>query len=227
MTVIDHRAAAVLSAVTEAWLSTTDIFNSLYAYGWPWSAQVTRDALHFLASNGKIERRKVGASWHWKLGRIDWQPEPAPVVEPEVAFEPVNATEHVNALVDTIKRLANTLGVPLALLAPPSEQRATDLSDVLATLAAADPDGPDLARLNEALLKRAIRRAAYDMGKALLDVLDGWIEGQQENHEAMGHRDTDCCDTFEPDDIRRMVNDAARVMGAPEPYRPGVTDAAS
>lgn len=45
--------------------------------------------------------------------------------------------------------------------------------------------------------------------KAMLAVLDGWIEGAQSNHEALGHRETGCCSTFAPEDIRRMVEDAA------------------
>lgn len=46
--------------------------------------------------------------------------------------------------------------------------------------------------------------------REVLAALDGWVEGAQSNHEAMGHRDTDCCTTFHPDDIRSMVADAAR-----------------
>lgn len=54
----------------------------------------------------------------------------------------------------------------------------------------------------------------------LLTVLDGWIEGAHENHEALGHRgestDQLCWTEFHPSDIRRMVNDAARELGLSE-----------
>lgn len=221
-----HRTAVVLSAVAGAWLTTTDIHSDLVTHGFPWSPSVTRETLHFLASEGRIERRKRGAALVWRTPEPPAAPEPAQC-DP-VAVEP---KAHVEALVDTIKRLAATLGVPLALLAPPSDERAADLSDVLAKLAQADPDQPDLGHLHEAILKRAIRRAAYDMGKALLDVLSGWVEGNVSNHDAMHegtHDAEDCAETFTASDIRRMVNDAARIMGAPEPYAPEVaTDAAS
>lgn len=45
-------------------------------------------------------------------------------------------------------------------------------------------------------------------------VLDGWIEGSKINHEALGHRDN-CCETFHPEDIRRMIEDAEREIGTP------------
>lgn len=54
----------------------------------------------------------------------------------------------------------------------------------------------------------------------LLVVLDDWINGVHDNHEAMGHRGestgSECWRQFAPDDIRRMVNDAAREVGIPE-----------
>lgn len=48
----------------------------------------------------------------------------------------------------------------------------------------------------------------------VLDVLDGWIEGAKSNHEALDHRDTDCCTAFHPEDIRNMVADARRSIEA-------------
>lgn len=46
------------------------------------------------------------------------------------------------------------------------------------------------------------------------DTLDGWVEGARANHAALEHRDRieDCCLTFAPDDIRRMVEDARREL---------------
>jgi hypothetical protein len=61
----------------------------------------------------------------------------------------------------------------------------------------------------------------------LLTVLDGWVDGAHDNHEALGHRDEirgeECWTRFHPQDIRRMVNDAARDLGLsefPEPEYP-------
>jgi len=78
-----------------------------------------------------------------------------------------------------------------------------------------DVDLADLTEAQEYLAKRIVKRAVYDTGKALLDVLDGWIEGAAENNESMGRRDADPRE-FHAADIRVMVNDAMRLMGAPE-----------
>lgn len=58
---------------------------------------------------------------------------------------------------------------------------------------------------------------------AVLDALDGWIEGAQSNHDDMGHRGEntgdECWRSFAPGDIRNMINDAARELGVTEfPY---------
>jgi len=78
-----------------------------------------------------------------------------------------------------------------------------------------DADLIDLVATDDLLARRIVKRAVYDTGKAVLDVLDGWIEGARENNEAMGRRESDP-EQFCAKDIRRMVNDAMRVMGAPE-----------
>lgn len=66
------------------------------------------------------------------------------------------------------------------------------------------------------------RRVALDQ---LLVVLDSWIEGAKENHQAMGHRNEntgeECWTQFEPDDFRRMINDAARDIGLIDPVWKG------
>lgn len=78
-----------------------------------------------------------------------------------------------------------------------------------------DPATTD--RVDE-LVDRIVRRAQYAALSAMLPMLDGWIEGARENHEAFDRRDA--FDTsFEPDDIRCMVNDVARELGVPEPWR--------
>jgi hypothetical protein len=55
---------------------------------------------------------------------------------------------------------------------------------------------------------------------AMLGTLDGWIEGQRANHDALGHRaepvGEECWRQFAPADIRSMVNDAAREVGVHE-----------
>lgn len=80
-------------------------------------------------------------------------------------------------------------------------------------------------------LKSARKIAAHQALWALLCTLDGWIEGAQENHEAMGHRGEntgeECWHSFTPADIRLMVNDTAREMGisefpTPQPAREDV-----
>jgi hypothetical protein len=69
------------------------------------------------------------------------------------------------------------------------------------------------------LVDRIVRRARYDALKTLLSVLDGWIEGSRSNHEALDHRTSfdGCCGQYAPEDIRAMVNDAARDLGTPLP----------
>jgi hypothetical protein len=62
------------------------------------------------------------------------------------------------------------------------------------------------------------RGAARALGR-LLEVLEGYIEGAKENHEAMGHRGentgSECWTTWHREDIQSMVNDAAREVGLP------------
>ena len=57
--------------------------------------------------------------------------------------------------------------------------------------------------------------------RAVLEVLDGWIEGAQSNHDACDHRGesqgSECWRSFTPADIRAIVNDAAREVGV-KPY---------
>lgn len=51
-------------------------------------------------------------------------------------------------------------------------------------------------------------------------VLNDWIKGAKENHEAMDHRyenrGDECWRTFAPSDFRNMINDAARELGLQE-----------
>lgn len=66
-----------------------------------------------------------------------------------------------------------------------------------------------------------------DALQAVLEVLDGWIEDCMSNHEASAshqneNRGEECWRTFTPQDIRYMVNDAARTMGL-RPFDPTMT----
>jgi hypothetical protein len=69
-------------------------------------------------------------------------------------------------------------------------------------------------------IDRIVRRAKYNALREVLAQLDDAIEGQKSNHEALGHRDEFvwCWDRWHPNDIRRMVNDAARATGTREPW---------
>lgn len=90
----------------------------------------------------------------------------------------------------------------------------------------ADMDLPSLHDLDRDLMSRIVRRARYDVLRSMVNVVAGWIEGAQGNHEALGHRGEplggECWRSFAPDDIGRMINDAAREANCPEPYRPGM-----
>lgn len=65
----------------------------------------------------------------------------------------------------------------------------------------------------------AVEGQSYALA-VFLNVLDSWIQGAKENHDAMGHRNenrgAECWRQFTPSDIRRMVNDAARELGVQE-----------
>jgi hypothetical protein len=64
------------------------------------------------------------------------------------------------------------------------------------------------------------QRGAQRALRVLLEELDGWIEGQQANHQASPHRGEnrgeECWRLWAPADFRSMVNDAARRVGVPE-----------
>jgi hypothetical protein len=77
----------------------------------------------------------------------------------------------------------------------------------------------ELFDLDNSLTDAVVKRVRYDTLVTVLGVLDGWIEGAKENHDALEHWDPKCCDTFRDEDIRRMVNDAARELGVTEPYQ--------
>jgi hypothetical protein len=83
--------------------------------------------------------------------------------------------------------------------------------------AAADPATED--DVSE-LVARIVRRAQYDALRAVLSVLDGWVEGMARNCEELHegtHPVDDCSKTFHVRDIRAMVGDAARHLGTVAP----------
>jgi len=84
------------------------------------------------------------------------------------------------------------------------------------------PLGAELGELLAAdarVTQRVVKRAKYDALRTMLDVLNGWIEGAHENADAGSGSHADA-EQFHADDIRRMVNDAAREHHVREPYRP-------
>lgn len=62
-----------------------------------------------------------------------------------------------------------------------------------------------MTQAQRALIERVVRRAAYDTGKLMLASLAGWVEAGT--------------DQFTAANIRTMINDACRAMGAPEPWQ--------
>lgn len=130
-----------------------------------------------------------------------------PAAPPKLPRPPSATVDEISKVAGAVAELAREIA-GLSLPGP----------DALVAHAEADLD--ELLGVDRALARRVVRRAQYEALKALLDALDGWVEGAAENHEALGHRDADCCSTFAPDDVREMANDAARVLGVAEPWRP-------
>lgn len=109
---------------------------------------------------------------------------------------------------------------------PEAKQLLEDIRDRLPRVSSlADQVPPGLRLLVAAAAPKGSELAAAKSSAlyAVLVVLDGWIEGSRISHDAMEHRGEpqgeECWRQFTPDDIRRMVNDAAREVGISEfPY---------
>jgi hypothetical protein len=84
-------------------------------------------------------------------------------------------------------------------------------------MAAAEADDPAATDDSNELLDRIVRRAQYTALKAMLDMVDGWVEGVRDNNVAMNRPNDDVL--FEPLDIKRMVNDVARELGTAQPFK--------
>lgn len=101
------RSYVVLSAVADAWLSTTDIADTLYAAGYSWSPATVRDTLKSLAERGLVLKRKVGAAYRWRTLDKPQPPAPAATIDtlPEGSIV-VTPDEPPAALADVAARVA-------------------------------------------------------------------------------------------------------------------------
>jgi hypothetical protein len=98
--------------------------------------------------------------------------------------------------------------------APPTKFTTHHLDGSQTVTTASGPERDEIPETNR-------KTGAHHALRVVLDVLDGWIEGAQEEHEAMEHRGREntgeeCWRRFAPSDIRRMVNDAARELDIAE-----------
>lgn len=121
-------------------------------------------------------------------------------------------TPYIEALETAVAGLREQAAAPPAALGPITVAELTGRT--------AEHSADNLLALDRALTNRIVKRAQYDALRRVLDVLNEWIEGVRINHRIAEHRGSDCCDTFHPDDIRSMVNEAARELGTLEPHRP-------
>lgn len=119
--------------------------------------------------------------------------------------------DDLNAVAQHVAELASQLAA-LGATPPPAP---VEPETIVVPLGA---DLPELLAADDRLLDRIVKRAIYEAGKTMLGVLDSWIEGARENHEAAGRHDP-FDEQFYPDDFRNMINDMCRELGAPEPWR--------
>ena len=72
----------------------------------------------------------------------------------------------------------------------------------------------------EATLEQAKHYGRSHALATMLGIVSGWVEGARSNHEASDHRGessgSECWRSFTPQDIRAMINDAAREVGVTE-----------
>lgn len=119
-----------------------------------------------------------------------------------------------------VQTIPTVTGLPYPDTAPRDTDRPPYFVDVTFEPASV-PDVPAGAATVD--LRGAWMREAF---RAVLDALDGWIEGAYENHEALEHGGEpvgdECWRRFHPSDIRRMVADAARELGVTAPEATGV-----
>lgn len=188
------RAEVVTSHVQPVWLRTTEIAISLEQAGYPRSVATVLDQLKYLVTKGLVERRQIGRAYEWRTA-----PEPeAPTAEARDAL----------AILDELRTTIERVQVPQAAPVARANEVFIGSEAALGTLVPAQRD----------IVDRIVERASYVALRTMLKVLDGWIEGNREAAETLGRgRDVDP-QIFHAEDIRRMVNDAAREVGAREPY---------
>jgi hypothetical protein len=196
----------VLGVVESAWATTAYLDGKLYDAGFNWSTKTTRDALHMLYEAGLVQRRDAGKGYEWRLKPVEQPLGQRVIGAADMTPVPAAAVE-LRDLSAQVARLAEQLATVSATPPAASSTEVFIGDDVpLGTLVPANRD----------LVDRIVKRAVYQTGKELLAVLDGWIEGARENQQAgVGRRDDDP-KLFHADDIRVMVNDAMRLLGAPE-----------
>lgn len=149
--------------------------------------------------------------WELPTGRWTWGDDPYSVVTRERTFTPDRYLEKYGPVRPLVIVRSESGQPPIMVLAKPGEVQ---------------PEPPEPAPPGVVdrggVLGVAGQRGAYRALKRVLDVLDGWIDGAKANHDALEHRGEstgdECWTRFHPDDIRNMVNDAAREVGVTEPW---------
>lgn len=202
-------AEQVMAQLTDQWQTVAQITAKLSAARL--DINDVRHALNALRG-GPVQRSAYGNPHGWRL---------APTATPTAATLLPLDDAVVSAVRAAVVNLAESTGVPLDVLLP----SVPPLTRARIIMAFDDMDASDLSMLNTEIGWRLDKATAFEALKAVLTSLDGWIEGAQENHEAMQHRNEntgeECWRTFEAEDIRRMVNDAAADLDLPRmPYQP-------
>lgn len=184
----------VLAALAMHWLSTLDVLKLLIAHGFNFAPDSLREVLRGLVADGRAQGTRVGALLYWRIAVPVSAPEPGACTA--AARRAAALAPYVAAVEQAVEALRQQATAP-----PPA-------------------GAITLAELDAVPIARIVRRAKYEALRAMLRTVDGWVEGAQGNHEALSHRDefSHCCGQFDPQDIRRMVNDAARDVGTAEPY---------
>ena len=126
-------------------------------------------------------------------------------------------------MMQLLTEIRDRLPAPVESLADKTEAKRKEADAVLVPLAGVTRDEKPVRTPEEVLAARmpeAVALGHRQALSALLRVLDDWIGGARENHVALEHRGesrgSECWTRFHPQDIRHMVNDAAREVGVPE-----------
>lgn len=132
--------------------------------------------------------------WELADGRWTWADDPLMATQRRRTFEPSRYLEKYGPV--KVPEMFSAVVVPAPAEAKPAR---------------IDTGGP---------LGAPGRRGAHRALAKMMEVLEGWIEGAQSNHEACDHRGentgSECWRQYAPSDIRNMINDAAREIGLAE-----------